>query len=120
MQKEQQKTIDYSQYKERNSFAFWTLILILFVLALGNLSLTATIISVLKLGNGLENMELINTAETVKFFGSIDFDRLYKKNGKLEGFYDEPVTITGKVFHIAKCKHLIKNSIFFQVKNHRL
>lgn len=32
----------------------------------------------------------------VKFFQSIDLDKVYKKDGKIEGFYDVPVAITGK------------------------
>lgn len=32
----------------------------------------------------------------VKFFQSIDLDKIYKKDGQIEGFYDVPVAITGK------------------------
>lgn len=33
----------------------------------------------------------------IKFFESIDMDKLYKKDGKIEGFYDVPISITGKL-----------------------
>lgn len=35
-------------------------------------------------------------SDAVKFFQSIDLDKVYKKDGKIEGFYDVPVAITGK------------------------
>lgn len=36
----------------RKTFAFWTLLVLLFILVIGNLILTVTIIGVLKLGHG--------------------------------------------------------------------
>lgn len=39
-------------YKGRKTFAFWTLVCLLFVLAIGNLILTFTILAVLRLGQG--------------------------------------------------------------------
>lgn len=83
-------------YHEKNSFAFWVVMILLFSLALGNLCLTLTITGILKIYKGMENIELIQGEETVKFFGNIDFDRVYKRDGKLEGFHDEPMEITGK------------------------
>ncbi|XP_055637085.1 uncharacterized protein LOC129775892 [Toxorhynchites rutilus septentrionalis] len=82
-------------YNEKNSFAFWIIIILLFSLALGNLCLTLAITGILKIYKGMENIELIQGEETVKFFGNIDFDRLYKQDGKIEGFHEEPVEITG-------------------------
>lgn len=83
-------------YNEKNSFAFWIVMILLFSLALGNLCLTLTITGILKIYKGMENIELIQGEETVKFFGDIDFDRLYKRDGKLEGFHDEPMEISGE------------------------
>lgn len=34
-------------------------------------------------------------ADSIKFFGSTDLDRIYKKDGIIEGFSDVPLTITG-------------------------
>lgn len=80
----------------RNSFAFWTIVTIMFVLALGNLALTMTIIGVLRMGRGMEYMELVPEADTIKFFGVTDLDRILKRDGRIEGFADVPVSITGK------------------------
>lgn len=41
-----------SIHKGRKTFAFWTLVTLLFVLAIGNLILTFTILAVLRLGQG--------------------------------------------------------------------
>lgn len=42
----------------RNTFAFWTIVWLIFVLAVGNLCLTLTIFGVLRLGKGMEFMEV--------------------------------------------------------------
>ncbi|XP_053691065.1 uncharacterized protein LOC128739595 [Sabethes cyaneus] len=83
-------------YNEKNSFAFWIVIILLFSLALGNLCLTLAITGILKIYKGMENIELIQNEDTVKFFGNIDFDRIYKQDGKLESFHEEPMVITGE------------------------
>lgn len=85
----------------KNAFAFWTIVILLFILTIGNLILTLTIIGVLKLGKGMQNLELVPEAETVKFYGETDLDRVYKRDGLLEGFQDEPVTVTGKYLLIS-------------------
>lgn len=41
-------------------------------------------------------MQLVPENGAIKFFDSIDMDKVYKKDGNIEGFYDVPVTITGK------------------------
>lgn len=80
----------------RNTFAFWTVVILLFVLTIGNLLLTITIIGVLRLGKGMQGMELIPEEDSIKFFGETDLDRIYNKyNGQIDGFEDEPMTITG-------------------------
>lgn len=87
------KSSIFSQGK--NAFAFWTIVTLLFILTIGNLILTLTIIGVLRLGKGMQNLELVPEAETIKFYGETDLDRVYKRDGMLEGFQDEPVSITG-------------------------
>lgn len=42
----------------RHTFAFWTIVWLIFVLTVGNLILTLTIIGVLRLGRGMEFMEV--------------------------------------------------------------
>lgn len=103
-------------YNEKNSFAFWIVIILLFSLALGNLCLTLTITGILKIYKGMENIELIQGEETSKFYGNIDFDRIYKRDGKLEGFHEEPMEITGN-YYLTVCFKLNLN-ILFQGKMH--
>lgn len=79
----------------RKTYAFWTLVVLLFILALGNLVLTFTILGVLRLGQGMESLELLPEESLVMFYGNTDLDRIYKEDGKLEGFDDSPVEITG-------------------------
>lgn len=80
----------------RNTFAFWTVVALLLVLTVGNLILTLTIIGVLRLGKGIQGMELIPEEELIKFYGTTDLDRVYSKIiGQIDGFADVPVTITG-------------------------
>lgn len=42
-----------SVHRSRKTFAFWTLVCLLFILAIGNLMLTFTILAVLRLGQGM-------------------------------------------------------------------
>lgn len=79
----------------RNTFAFWTIVISLIILSTGNLILTVTIIGVLHLGKGMENLELIPEENTIKFFGTADLDRIYKRDGIIEGFADIPISISG-------------------------
>lgn len=79
----------------RKTYAFWTLIMLLFFMAIGNLMLTFIILGVLRLGQGMESLELVPEASLIKFFGETDLDRIYKKDGKLESFGDAPLELTG-------------------------
>ncbi|CAH0599378.1 unnamed protein product [Chrysodeixis includens] len=85
-----------SVYKGRQTFAFWTLVCLLFILAIGNLILTFTILAVLRLGQGMESMEFLPEHNAVKFFGDTDFEHLYKKDGLIESFRDTPMSITSE------------------------
>lgn len=38
---------------------------------------------------------MVPEADSIKFYGSTDLDRIYKKDGLIEGFADVPLTITG-------------------------
>ncbi|CAH1175671.1 unnamed protein product [Phaedon cochleariae] len=78
----------------RKTIAFWTLLILLFILVIGNLILTVTIIGVLRLGKGMQSMELVPEEETIKFFGDANLDHIYKRDGKVEGFKDQPLEIT--------------------------
>lgn len=78
----------------RKTFAFWVLVGLLFTLAIGNLILTITILGVLKLGQGMRNMEIIYNENVSNFYGDIDLDHLYNKDGTFLGFSDETVDIS--------------------------
>ncbi|KFB37420.1 AGAP001996-PA-like protein [Anopheles sinensis] len=82
-------------YDEKSSFAFWIVMVLFFCLAIGNLALTLSMMNILKIYRGMESIELIQDADTIKFYGDIDFDRVYKKDGLLESFYEDPLEVTG-------------------------
>lgn len=87
--------VDSKMPSQRNTFACWAIVTIMTVLALGNLALTMTIIGVLRLGKGMQYMEFVPEANAIKFTGVTDLDRVYKRDGRIEGFEDVPVSITG-------------------------
>ncbi|XP_041968493.1 uncharacterized protein LOC121725551 [Aricia agestis] len=78
----------------RKTFAFWTLICLLFLLAICNLVLTFTILAVLRLGHGLESMEFLPEHNAIKFFGETNLDHIYKRDGLIESFQDVPMSIS--------------------------
>lgn len=80
---------------DSGSIFFWTLIIVLFVFVIGNFILTLTIISFFKIGMGMESIKLIPELKTIKFYGTTDFNRVYKKDGLVEGFRDSPVEVNG-------------------------
>ncbi|KAK6639406.1 hypothetical protein RUM43_007679 [Polyplax serrata] len=81
--------------QEHSTYLFWTLVVLLFILAFGNLILTFVILSVLRLGQGMESLELVPEESLIKFFGNTDLDNVYKRDGKLESFHDTPMEIVG-------------------------
>ncbi|KAL3284492.1 hypothetical protein HHI36_018653 [Cryptolaemus montrouzieri] len=88
--------IDKLQFTGRKTFAFWTLVIILIILAIGNLCLTFIILSVLRLGGSMESIEFIQTQDATKFFGETDLGHLYKRNGKIESFKDAPIELSSQ------------------------
>ncbi|EDW97099.1 uncharacterized protein LOC6536817 [Drosophila yakuba] len=82
-------------HQGRNTFAFWTIVVLLLVLTVGNLILTLTIVGVLRLGKGVQGMEVIPEVDVVKFYGSTDLERVQTSSfGQIHGFSDVPVTIS--------------------------
>lgn len=43
---------------------------------------------------GMQSIELVPQHESIKLFGEVDLDHVYKRNGKLESYQDEPMEIT--------------------------
>lgn len=82
--------------KGRHRFAFWVIVSILLLLTIGNLILTMTIIGVLRITKGMENIEMIPQEQLLKLRGNIELDKiLYKGNGNIESFEDEGMEILG-------------------------
>ncbi|KAH8312452.1 hypothetical protein KR044_010780, partial [Drosophila immigrans] len=78
----------------RNSFAFWTAVIVLLLLTIGNLILTLTIMGVLRLGKGVQGMELIPELDLIKFYDETDLDRIQTNSIGIHGFSDVPVSIS--------------------------
>lgn len=80
----------------RRRFAFWIFITILFVLTIGNIFLSTSIIGVLRLAKGMESIETIPQEKILKFRGNVDLDKiLYKGIGNIESFEEEGMEILG-------------------------
>ncbi|CAB3371647.1 beta-sarcoglycan [Cloeon dipterum] len=87
-------TLQQTQPKESKAFMFWVLVVVLLILALVNMILTFTILSVLRLGQGMQSLELIPSDNLIKFYGLTDLCNITKRDGHLEGFQDSPVSLT--------------------------
>lgn len=76
---------------------FWGLISVLFVLVITNLILTLMVLSIFKIGFGMESVKLIPEMKAIKFSGVVDFEKIYKRDGNVETFRDSPLTIEGEL-----------------------
>jgi len=90
-----EKCLTTTGIRGRKTFAFWTLVCLLFILAVGNLLLTGIILGVLRLGHGMQSLEILPDDAAVKFFGDTDLNHIYKRDGRFESFKDYPMDITG-------------------------
>ena len=97
--------------QEPASLFFWSLIVVLFVLVIGNFILTLSIISFFKIGFGMEAIEIIPAHKAIKFFGTTDFKTVYKKDGLIESFKDDPMVIECEFFMYEENRE----QIFFRV-----
>lgn len=80
----------------RKTYFFWTVIVILSVLALVNFIILIVVCSVLRIGLGMKHIELVNGHSLIKFYGTTDLGVIFKRDGLLEGFKDEPFIVIGK------------------------
>lgn len=92
---------------EPASLLFWSLIVILFVLVIGNFILTLSIISFFKIGFGMEAIELVPEHKAIKFYGNTGFETVYKKDGLIEGFKNDPMVIECELLMFKFCLILI-------------
>ncbi|XP_013183155.1 uncharacterized protein LOC106129208 [Amyelois transitella] len=88
--------VSKNMHRGRKTFAFWTLVVLLFALAIGNLVLTFTILAVLRLGQGMESMEFLPEHNAIKFFGETDLEHVYKRDGLIESFKDTPLSLSSE------------------------
>ncbi|KAL2712516.1 Beta-sarcoglycan [Vespula squamosa] len=78
----------------RKRYCLWTLTFFLAIISLCNLLLSITIITVLRINQGMEAMEMIPDENLVKFYGRTDLDRICLLSGICQSYGDEPMEIT--------------------------
>lgn len=85
---------------DSGSIFFWGLIAVLFLLVIGNFFLIMTIISFFNIGMGMEAIKLVPEMKSIKFYGVVDFENIYKKDGNVDTFKDSPLKIDGESIFI--------------------
>ncbi|XP_037090861.1 LOW QUALITY PROTEIN: beta-sarcoglycan-like [Pollicipes pollicipes] len=75
------------------SYAFWLLVAVVLLVAIFNLLITLTLISVLRISVGMESVQVVKGGMVLP--GTVDMDRLYKPDGSFLGFADDPMSING-------------------------
>lgn len=68
-------TKDTSEPAKRR-YCLWTMILVLGAIGLCNLLISIAIITVLRIGRGMESIELIPSENLIKFLGRTDLDNV--------------------------------------------
>ncbi|CAG0924092.1 unnamed protein product [Notodromas monacha] len=113
----------------RRAYLFWIVVVLLLLLALGNLATTVFIFGVLRLSNGMKNMEFVvlNDADggerrVIRFHGDVDLGNVVKQDGLIEAFGDESISLETQDGSIgfklqARPEELIINSLYTQVVN---
>lgn len=88
--------VSQSGLRGGHSFTFWTLIGVLYAFALFNLLLTLTLMTMLRIGWGMESIELLPLMNIVKLYGDVDLGKLYKDDGYFSSFQDSGLKVTGR------------------------
>jgi hypothetical protein len=77
-------------------------VVLLFLLALGNLATTVFIFGVLRMSNGMKNMEFVvveggkaggDDRRVIRFHGDVDLGNVVKQDGLIEAFEDESIDL---------------------------
>lgn len=68
---------DALKMSNRNTLAFWIIVWLISVLTIGNLLLTLTIFGVLKLGKGMEYLEVNKMHLNTFFFSQININKIF-------------------------------------------
>lgn len=84
-------------FSDSGTVFFWGLMSVLFILVIANLILTMMVLSIFKIGFGMESVKLVPEMKSIKFYGVVDFEKIYKKDGNVETFRDSPLTIEGEL-----------------------
>lgn len=90
-----EKDLHKTGLRGRKLYVFWTVIAVLSVLVFANLVLLLIMLSVLRIGLGMESLEVVPDQSLLKFYGRTDLGQIYKRDGLIQGFTDEPFVITG-------------------------
>lgn len=100
----------------RKTFAFWTLVVLIFLLTIGNLVLTATIFGVLKLAQGMQSIEFLPQDQSIQLSGDVDLGRIYKQNGVVEGYKGENLDVAAENSALLINLNSKQNRVFNKLK----
>ncbi|XP_076320831.1 sarcoglycan beta isoform X3 [Tachypleus tridentatus] len=79
----------------RKGMLFYCLVVILFIIALANLAVTLLLLSVLRIGYGMESLEFISHGLLLRFLNHADLGKVIPAYGVVAGFGNEDLTLTG-------------------------
>lgn len=79
----------------RKSFLVYGIVLVLFLITLGNLLVTMVLLSVLRIGYGMEGLEFIPSGQLLKFLVPSDFETIIPVDGRVGGFANHDLDIMG-------------------------
>lgn len=79
----------------RKGMFFYGLVVFLFVVALANLGVTVLLLTVLRIGYGMESMEFIRPGRLLRFLNEADLGIVVAHTGTIGGFAGENMVITG-------------------------
>ncbi|XP_067134188.1 beta-sarcoglycan [Centruroides vittatus] len=79
----------------RKGMLFYALVILLFIIALANLAVTVLLLSVLRIGYGMESMEFIRPGLLLRFLHHADMGRVLSSSGIIGGFAEKDLPIIG-------------------------
>lgn len=77
----------------QKTYLFWILVFIIFFIAAVNFTILVIMISVLRIGEGMESIEIVSKDDVIKFHGAADLDHVLYSDGSLKGFQNVPLEI---------------------------
>ncbi|GFX68318.1 beta-sarcoglycan [Trichonephila clavipes] len=79
----------------RKGMLFYSLVVLLFAIALINLAVIVVLLSVLRIGYGMESMEFITGGRLLRFLNHADMGTVIPDSGVIGGFTESDLPITG-------------------------